>query len=241
MKDPYAIDKTPKQLQQEVEILRRFVSDRRWDRMNRVIDQRSRLISVAVEDIYQPHNASAVLRSCDAFGVQDVHIVENRNKYRVNPGVELGTAQWLSLFRYQRAKNSAELDGTVQAFGAFRHAGYRIVATTPHRDAWDLESIPLDTGPMVILFGAEKEGLSAYALDNADEHLRIPMRGFVESLNISVSAAITLQRLGERLRNGSVGWSVTPTDRVIILNRWIRSSVRNASMILERELGQTAQ
>src|SRR6056297_3817142 len=101
MKDPYDTEKDDNRLIAEESVLRRFVSDRRWERMQAVLDQRSRYISVAVEDIYQPHNASAVLRSCDAFGVQDVHIIENRNRYRVNPGVELGTAQWLSLYRYR--------------------------------------------------------------------------------------------------------------------------------------------
>lgn len=251
MKNPYETEKTLEQLLREEDILRRFVSVRRWDRMLEVLDARSRYISVAVEDIFQPHNASAVLRSCDAFGVQDVHIVENRNKYRVNPGVELGTAQWLSLFRYQGAPTATNvvrraetqspgsppsLHGTHEAFRALREEGYRIVATTPHRDAWDLDSIPLDTGPLVILFGAEKEGLSSYALDNADEYLKIPMRGFVESLNISVSAAITLQHLGARLRSSARAWELPAADRAIILNRWLRSSVRNSGAILQREL-----
>ena len=92
--------------------------------------------------------------------------------------------------------------GTLEALEALRIRGYRIVATTPHRDNYDLETLPLDTGPPAIFFGAEKEGLSELLLDSADEYLRIPMRGFVESLNISVSAAVTLQRLGDRLRAG---------------------------------------
>jgi tRNA (guanosine-2'-O-)-methyltransferase len=239
MKNPYETEKTLEQLRREEDILRPFVSDRRWDRMQAVLDERSRHIGVAVEDIFQPHNASAVLRSCDAFGVQDVHIIENRNKYRVNPGVELGTAQWLSLFRYQGVRPGSSvppLEGTKEAFRALREKGYRIVATTPHRDAWDLESIPLETGPLVILFGAEKEGLSTYALDNADEYLKIPMRGFVESLNISVSAAITLQHLGARLRKSAVSWHLPAANRAIILNRWLRSSVKNSGAIIEREL-----
>jgi tRNA (guanosine-2'-O-)-methyltransferase len=277
MKDPYQTEKDDHRLIAEESVLRRFVSDRRWERMQAVLDQRSRHISVAVEDIYQPHNASAVLRSCDAFGVQDVHIVENRNRYRVNPGVELGTAQWLSLYRYRsRPANGADAGGaagtdaadtdapapagavipvgaetasesvtgprsvppagTVEAMEALRARGYRIVATTPHRDNYDLETLPLGAGPVAIFFGAEKEGLSEHLLDNADEYLRIPMRGFVESLNISVSAAVTLQRLGDRLRADEVAWQLNDSDRRRILNRWLRSSVRNAGLILEREL-----
>jgi len=257
MKDPYATDKSDERLAAEEAVLRRFVTDRRWERMQSVLDQRSRYISVAVEDIYQPHNGSAVLRSCDAFGVQDVHIIENRNRYQVNPGVELGTAQWLSLYRYRAAAFSAAgaspgassnppgpgpagihrpEAGTREAIAALRSAGYRIVATTPHRDDVDLDALSLQKGPVALFFGAEKEGLSQTMLDEADEYLRIPMRGFVESLNISVSAAVCLNRLGDRLRNEGLPWRLSPDRRRLILNRWLRSTVRNAGQILDREL-----
>ncbi len=264
MKDPYATSKSDERLAAEEVVLRRFVSERRWERMQHVLDRRSRYISVAVEDIFQPHNGSAVLRSCDAFGVQDVHIIENRNRYRVNPGVELGTAQWLSLFRYRAAGDSTADGGagnnhsgagrdtpapagadttttttaaTTEAVSALKAAGYRIVATSPHRENFDLESLPLTTGPMAIFFGTEKEGLSETLLAAADEYLRIPMRGFVESLNISVSAAICLNKLGDRLRTEITDWQLAPRDRRIILNRWLHGTVKNARLILERELG----
>lgn len=243
MKDPYATSKSDERLAAEEVVLRRFVSERRWERMQHVLDRRSRYISVAVEDIFQPHNGSAVLRSCDAFGVQDVHIIENRNRYRVNPGVELGTAQWLSLFRYRAAGDSTAdtttttTAATTEAVSALKAAGYRIVATSPHRENFDLESLPLTTGPMAIFFGTEKEGLSETLLAAADEYLRIPMRGFVESLNISVSAAICLNKLGDRLRTEITDWQLAPRDRRIILNRWLHGTVKNARLILERELG----
>ncbi len=239
MKDPYNTGKSAERLVAEEEVLRRFVTDQRWERMQHVLDQRSRYITAAVEDIYQPHNGSAVLRSCDAFGVQDVHIIENRNRYQVNPGVELGTAQWLSLFRYRAPADAVSPEGTEEAVRALRSAGYRIVATTPHRDDVDLEGLCLTDGPIAIFFGAEKEGLSNTILDTADEYLRIPMRGFVESLNISVSAAICLNRLGDRLRTEAIPWRLSETDRRRILNRWLYRSVKNAGLILERELPNT--
>jgi tRNA (guanosine-2'-O-)-methyltransferase len=236
MKDPYATEKSDRRLAAEEEVLRRFVTDNRWERMQHVLDQRSRYITVAVEDIYQPHNGSAVLRSCDAFGVQDVHIIENRNRYQVNPGVELGTAQWLSLYRYRAPAEAVSPEGTVEAVRALRRAGYRIVATTPHRDDVDVEGLSLADGPVAIFFGAEKEGLSNTILDTADEYLRIPMRGFVESLNISVSAAVCLNRLGDRLRTEGLPWGLSGEERRRILNRWLFRSVKNAGLILEREL-----
>ncbi len=247
MKDPYSTEKSGDQILREVEILSPFVSERRLARMEEVLDNRSRYIAVAVEDVFQPHNGSAVLRSCDAFGVQDVHIIENRNKYHVNPGVELGTAQWLSLYRYREETfhgtsipgydGTAPLGGTTEAITALRRRGYRIVATTPHRDDVTPETLSLTDGPIAVFFGAEKEGLSDAVLSEADEYLRIPMYGFVESLNISVSAAVCLNRLGDRLRSSDLPWHLTEEERVQILNRWLRSSVKNSSLILGRHGG----
>ncbi|MEX2442572.1 MAG: RNA methyltransferase [Alkalispirochaeta sp.] len=236
--DPYHTDLTDAQLQETVTILRRHVTDRRWERMQQVLSRRSRYITAAVEDIYQPHNGSAVLRSCDAFGVQDVHIIENRNHYRVNPGVELGTAQWLSMYRYPRPHNSAEGAAATQtraAVATLHRLGYRVVATTPHRDDVTLSELDLTAGPVALLFGSEKEGLSEVALELADEYMRIPMEGFVESLNISVSAAVSMHELATRLRAGAVPWQLAERERNIVLARWLRHSVRHAGPILERE------
>ncbi|HKK48615.1 MAG TPA: RNA methyltransferase [Alkalispirochaeta sp.] len=236
--DPYHTALTDTELQEEVAILRRHVTDRRWERMQQVLNRRSRYIAVAVEDIYQPHNGSAVLRSCDAFGVQDVHIIENRNRYRVNPGVELGTAQWLSMYRYPRPHDSeagAAAAQTRAAVATLHRQGYRVVATTPHRDDVTLAELDLTMGPVALLFGSEKDGLSEVALDLADEYMRIPMEGFVESLNISVSAAVSLHELAGRLRNGSITWQLRERERNIVLARWLRHSVRHAGAILERE------
>lgn len=229
---------------EEITVLRKFVSERRWERMQMVLAERTRYVTVVVEDIYQPHNASAVLRSCDAFGIQDIHIIENRNRYRINPGVELGTSQWLTVHRYLRSHPDHPAHATEDCIGALRSAGYRIVATTPHRDDVSPENLPLTPGPVALLFGTEKEGLTATALEAADEFLRIPMVGFVESLNISVSAAVTLHTLRERLHgNDGIGEDVTPAwripeqEREEILHEWLRRSVRHADRIIERELG----
>jgi tRNA (guanosine-2'-O-)-methyltransferase len=236
--DPYSSDTSDAVLQETVSILRRHVTDRRWERMQQVLAQRSRYIAAAVEDIYQPHNGSAVLRSCDAFGVQDVHIIENRNHYRVNPGVELGTAQWLSMYRYPRPQDDTAPAGaprTRAAVATLHRLGYRVVATTPHRDDVTLSQLDLSAGPVALLFGSEKEGLSEVALELADEYMRIPMQGFVESLNISVSAAVSMHDLSARLRESEIPWRLSERERNIVLARWLRHSVRHAGLILERE------
>ena len=243
MTDPYDVEIDAERRTAETEVLREFVTEQRLERMESVLDDRSRHLVPVVEDLYQPHNASAVLRSADAFGAQDVHIIENRNRYHVNPGVELGTAKWLSLYRYRDPRfhlgDPAPTDpgrGTEEAIAALRRRGYRIVATTPHRDDVDLDRFPLDRGAAAIFFGAEKEGLTDLVLDAADEYLRIPMYGFVESLNISVSAAICLQHLGARLRDSTVSWRLDPEERSIVLHRWLRRSVKHAASIIRRRL-----
>lgn len=198
-----------------------FVTPERLGRMKAVIAERTRRITVVVEDIYQPHNASAVLRTCDCFGVQDVHIIENRNAYRLNPGVELGTAQWLSLHRYR----DRGVSNTPRAIAALRAAGYRIVATTPHTSQVSLEEFDVSAGPVALLFGNELDGLSREALEAADEHLVIPMYGFVESFNISVSAAIVLHHLTHALRTSGAEYRLPDADQREILLAWLRSSI----------------
>ncbi len=197
--------------------------------MRRVLAERTRYLSVVIEDIYQPHNASAVLRTCDCFGIQDVHIVENRNAYRVNPGVELGTAQWLTLHRY-----NGEPNNTPAAIDGLRSAGYRIVATTPHTDQRSLDDFEVGAGPVALLFGNEPDGLSEAALNLADEHLVIPMVGFVESFNISVSAAIILHTLSGRLRSSGIAYHISPDESDELLLQWLRKSIGRADA-LERE------
>ena len=225
----------------EIEVLRPFVSDRRWERMQTVLAGRTRHITVAVEDIFQPHNGSAILRSCDAFGIQDVHIIENRNRYQINPGVELGTSQWLTMHRYRRQDTDPPTAATEECLQALREAGYRIVATTPHRDDVTPEALSLENGPVALLFGTEKEGLTETALAGAEEYLRIPMVGFVESLNISVSAAVTLYSLTNRLRqdarlSSQLPWQLPEGEQEEIIHHWLLRNVRHAGDIIARQL-----
>jgi tRNA (guanosine-2'-O-)-methyltransferase len=209
--------------------LSQFVTEDRLAKMHRVLDERTRYFTVLVEDIYQPHNASAVLRTCDSVGVQDVHIVENRNSYQINPGVELGTAQWLTLHRYRGEENN-----TPAAIHALREGGYRIVATTPHTNQVSLQDFEVSDGPAALLFGNEPDGLSSTALELADAHLVIPMVGFVESLNISVSAALVMFNLLTRLRQSGIDYHLSPAERNELLLAWLRSSIAR-SQALERE------
>lgn len=193
-----------------------LVTESKRKLIDEVLESRTRHLSVGLEDIYQPQNASAVLRTCDCFGVQDVHVIEKRNEYTLNPDVALGSQKWTDLHRYRN-----EEDATVACIEAVRSKGYRIVATTPVEPDHDPESFPLEE-PACLFFGTELEGLSETVLEAADERLVIPMYGFTQSFNISVSAAILLYRLTERLRGSNISWQLSETEKKELRLKWYR-------------------
>ena len=200
--------------------LGQFITDERRQRFEEVLDYSTRHITVVLEDIFQPHNASAVLRTCDLRGIQDIHIVENTNHYDVNPDVVLGSTKWLNLNYYEDKEFN-----TPTAFEQLRAKGYKIVATCPHRDDFTPDALPLDQ-PIALVFGTEKLGLSDYAVENADMHVRIPMYGFTESYNISVSAALLLYSLTNRLHASTdIDWHLTEEERNALRLVWTRRSL----------------
>ena len=210
-----------------IPLLKEHVTEQRWATFERVIKDRTRYITMVLEDIYQPHNASAVMRTCDCFGIQDVHVIENQNSYEVNPEVSLGSTQWLQLERYNLPgdKNSE------RCARALRECGYALVATSPHVDGHTSADLPLDR-PIAILMGTEGRGLSDELLETADHHLRIPMYGFTESYNLSVSAAMVIHRLSERLRNSDIEWRLSEEEMSQTLLYWLKKSIRNSEAII---------
>jgi tRNA (guanosine-2'-O-)-methyltransferase len=221
-----ADDLNPAYVKELIEYLRRFITGERFLKFQEVLRVRTRHLAIVLEDIFQPHNASAVLRTCDCFGIQDVHIIENRNRYEVNPDVALGASKWLNLIKYNVAGDNTEL-----CLRRLKSQGYRIVATTPHKDGFTPETLPLHA-KSALLFGTELAGLTPVALNLADDFIRIPMVGFTESLNISVSAAIFIQTLTNRLRNSEVEWRLSENEHNEILLSWLKQSVKKADGII---------
>lgn len=194
--------------------------------MDEILEKRTRYITVALEDIYQPHNASAVLRTCECLGIQDVHIIENKNRYRINPDVVLGATKWITLRKY----NSTNYN-TPAAVDYLRNNGYRIVATSLSEKAVPLDQFDLLKGRLAIFFGTELTGLTDKMLNLADESLKIPVYGFTESYNISVSAAIILSHLINILRNSTVPWQLAEDEKKEIMLRWLRQSIKRADLL----------
>jgi len=209
---------------QLLEHLRGFVSERRQRRIEAVLAQRTRMITVVLEDVYQPHNASAVLRTCECFGIQDVHAVERTHPYQINEDVALGAAKWLTVHRH------ADLKPCLQAL---RAQGFRLVATAPHGADCTLEEFRLE-GPTAILLGTEEAGLSAAALAAADVRLRVPIFGFTESFNVSVCAALVLHDLVRKLRASGANWQLPASSVQALRLAWYRRSIRNVELIESR-------
>jgi tRNA (guanosine-2'-O-)-methyltransferase len=203
--------------------LESFLTENRKQRFDAVLPQRTKHFTVATEDVYQLHNTSAVMRSCDVFGIQEVHIVEEVNSKRIDGEIAMGAQKWVDLNRYQNVKSCIR---------DLKAKGYQIVATTPH--ATDCELIDFDSSKKsCFFFGRETEGLSQQVMDNADCFLKIPMVGFTESLNISVSAAIILQHVTSKLRKSDINWKLT--DEEILEKRfdWIKKTIKNYDAIVE--------
>jgi tRNA (guanosine-2'-O-)-methyltransferase len=183
---------------------------------------------VVLEDIYQPHNASAVLRSCDCFGIQDIHIIENKNKYNINPDIALGSSKWVNIIKYNQKENNTE-----ECLKSLKKKGYRILATMPDENYRSIEDYKPDR-KTALIFGTEMDGLSDAAINLADECVRIKMYGFTESLNISVSAAICIHYLSAALRNSAVDWRLTDGEMIETKLSWVRNIVKSPDL-LEKE------
>lgn len=214
---------------QLIKYLSEFVTPNRFSLLQSVIKKRTRYLSIVLEDIYQPHNASAVLRSCDCFGIQDVHIIENTNQYNINPDIVVGSSKWLNLYKYNKLENN-----TLSTINSLKESGYRIVATTPHKNDVSLENFDLSKGKTALFFGSELPGLSNIVLDNADEFMQIPMYGFTESFNISVSAAICMHHLRHSLESSDLNWQLSEIEQQDILLKWLKLSIKSSKKITEQ-------
>lgn len=209
-----------------------FLREERKNKLTEVLNNRTRYLTVVLEDIYHSHNASAVLRNCDAFGIQDVHIIENNHEYNVNPGVVRGSAKWLTLHKYAEHKNN-----TLDCIEKLRSQGYKIVATSPGDNIPILDNYEI-TDKTALVFGTEKTGISQTIIDQADAFLKIPMYGFVESFNISVSVALLLENLTKKIKSSSTNWNLTETEKNDIYLDWVEKSVRKPELLKEEFLSK---
>lgn len=215
--------------------LSQFISDHKKEFVDRVLNERTRYITIVLENIYQSQNASATLRTSECMGLQTVHIVENTAKYHLNIRVLKGADKWLDLHRY-RTKG---VNNTETCFTKLKSEGYKIFVADPAEDGVSIEELDVDQ-KMALVFGNELRGVSDYAIENADAKIRIPMYGFTESLNISVSVAICLNTIMKKLRASDIDFRLTEDEKQFVRLEWFKKIVRRSDL-LEREFLRTIQ
>lgn len=214
--------------EQVLDALYKMIKQEKRDLFEKIAADRTRHLTVALESIQKDHNASAVLRSCDCFGIQDLYAIEKGNQYTLQREIARGAGKWVDLHPYTTGENP-----TLACLNDLRAKGYQIVATSP-RATITPENIPIDK-PMALFFGTEWYGISNEVDQLADYHLRIPMVGFTESFNVSVSVAITLHVLRNRLENSSLNWKLNPHEQTRLKLNWASKIIRNGELV-EQEL-----
>jgi len=216
--------------QQLIDYLSGFLTTERLSLFNKVLSMRTNYLTIVLEDFFQTQNTSATIRTADCFGIQDVHVIENKHIFQVNPDVVRGATNWVTVNRHDNTDMN-----TAEAFRKLRGDGYRIVVATPHEYDVALEDFDLEKGKAAIVFGCERPGLSDFALNNADEFMKIPMVGFTESLNVSVSVAIVLHHLTYKLRNSNtIFWQLTDSEKKKVLLNWLRTSIKRSDLIEQK-------
>ncbi len=208
--------------------LESIITENRKLTFERILQNRTRHFTVVLEDIYQKHNTSAVVRSCDIFGIQDIHIIENKYNSYVSNQVAKGSQKWIDFNEY----NTEEYN-TDTCIESLRNSGYQLIATTPHNDSCVLKDFDISK-KSAFVFGVEKAGVSEKMMREADGYLKIPMVGFTESLNVSVAAAIILNDLTTRLRDSNVNWQLSESEKNEKRLDWCKKTINNVEQIIER-------
>jgi len=248
--------------------LSEYLSDNKQRKIKEILKNRTRHITIALEDIFQPHNANATLRTCECLGVQDIHIIENRNEFDLSQNVTQGSSKWLNLHRYREnpklkiqnpnkiQKSNSQIPNTISCLQKLKKQGYQLIATTPDppqsplltkrgeknasergefKQPLTIEEINLNQ-PIAFLFGTEAEGLTDYALEQADAYLKLPMYGFTQSYNISVSVAITLSQTIKRLHESNIDWKLNKGEKEDLTLEWYQRCIKSSPQLIEKFL-----
>ncbi len=208
--------------------LKQFIAEKRLQRFDEVLNNRIGHLHIVLENIFQAHNAAAVVRSCDGFGVQHVHFIENNNHLKISDEVAMGSSQWMTLHRYAESDNNSS-----KALRSLKQQGFKIVATSPHQNQFTLDALPLDQ-KIALVFGTEKLGISQEVYDEADAFVALPMLGFTESFNISVCAALCMYELTRRIRAEVKNPFLPEEEKEEVMHKWLCASVDNSAALLQR-------
>lgn len=204
--------------------LETILTDNRKQRFLDVLSKRTNHFTIAMEDIFQLHNTSAVMRSCEVFGIQELNVVEERYTKSIDKEIAMGAQKWVDVNRFESISN---------CISNLKNKGYQIIATTPHENDCLLDDFEISK-PSAFFFGTERDGLSEEVMQNADGFLKIPMAGFTESLNISVSAAIIIQNLMSRLHKSTINWQLSEEEMFVKRLAWTKNTIKDIKRIEAR-------
>lgn len=218
-----------------LEYFQSFLSDHKKGLFEEIIRNRTRYVTVVLEDLFHPHNASAILRNCDCFGIQDVHVIENNHRFVNSRDVSKGSNKWLDIYRHDETTQN-----TLTCLDTLKKGGYLIAAMSPNENDILIEDLPVDQ-KIAMVFGAEKFGLSENTKQAADVFVKIPMRGFTESFNVSVSVALSLAYLSKKIRDEKVNWQLKPEEMQRIKLTWTLRTIQSARSIVKRYLGENPE
>ena len=214
-----------------VDYLEDFIVDERRDLFQKKILERTQYITIVLENIFQARNISASIRSADCFGIQDVHIIENDNKFNDDPEVSLGAEKWITTKRYNKSNKN-----TIDTIQYLKKQGYQIIATTPHNTDCNLYELDIKNGKIALFFGSEVNGCSKETLELSDVKIKIPMYGFTESYNVSVSVSLCLQHLTFKMREENIKWQLNHSKQKDVMLQWLRNSIKSSKKIEEQFL-----
>ena len=235
-KEPSNLLFLPKIISQMVDLeylafLENILTDNRKERFQQVLAKRTNHFTIAMEDIFQLHNTSAVMRSCEVFGIQQLNVIEERYTKSIDKEIAMGAQKWVDINTFDSITNCVD---------TLKSKGYQIIATTPHSTDCLMEDFDISK-PSALFFGTERDGLSEEILQRADGFLKIPMVGFTESLNISVSAAIIIQNLTNRMRNSNIDWHLSEEEILVKRLAWAKNSIKDIKRIEERYFAENSR
>lgn len=211
--------------------LENILTDNRKEKFLKVLENRTNHFTIGIEDVFQMHNTSAVMRSCEVFGIQELNVIEQRFGKRIDKEIAMGAQKWVDVNRFDSVRSCID---------TLKNKGYQIIATTPHENDCLLDDFDISK-PSALFFGTEKEGLSEEIMQRADGFLKIPMVGFTESLNISVSAAIIIQNLTSRLRNSNIDWHLSEDEILEKRLAWAKNSIKDIKRIEARYFAENVK
>ncbi len=219
-------------VQEQTELLREYVSEHKQDLIERILVKRTCFLTVVMEDTYVPQNSSAVIRTCECLGIQDVYFIEKKREVNSYKDVLVGSEKWISTHFFREKEGKSILD----CFDHLRAKGYSILATTPDENAVTEDSIEFDK-KTAFVFGSEQYGISDEVKKEADQLIKIPIYGFTDSFNLSVSAGVLLHNFMKKSREAKInGFGLTNEEKEFIRLEWYKNAVKSSDLIIQRAI-----